>query len=370
MIDRESFEAVLVEADTARQALASKLSDLARSREVLIYSYGARGADLAEQLRAAGVTPVVFDNAPTAVERAQRHGFRTTDTIDHDLPLIVAAGQNQIEILDGLTRPVFGLAEALHAFDLRNSYGRARDFSDAIVADAGRAYEVYARLDEASRPAFLDLLTFRASLDIRRMVHRRPVADMWTPPVDGLDIRSFCDLGAYDGDSLTAVKALFPRVERSFTVEPNATQAPVIARLASRLGVRNTNFVGAAWDRRARLGGRTLANGMMVLDEDAGGDIEGERLDALLGDEAFDYIKLDVEGSEAAALSGAVAALGRARCVAVAGYHLPDDLYDLPRHVFGLLADQAPSWRLAFGHNSQSFEDSFFYFYRPGSGTE
>jgi FkbM family methyltransferase len=363
-LDHAAFDAALADAAVSLDVIRPRLASLQGAREVLIYTYGARGSDLARQLRGAGVRCVIYDNSLAAVARAEADDFETTLDLTLDLPLIIAAGQNQIEIFSGLTRPAYGLAEALYAFDLRNSYGEARAFTDRIVPDADRLFPIYRRMDAACRPAFLDVLLFRASLQIERLVHRRPVGEMWTPPVAGLDIRSFCDLGAYDGDSLAATKALFPRLERSFTIEPSAAQAPVIAAVAGRIGVRNSNFVGAAWDRRTRLGAQTLPNGMMVLDESLDGDIQTETLDLLLGDEPYDYLKLDVEGSEARVLSGGVRALGRSKCVAVAGYHLPNDLYDLPNHFNTLIGDQAADWGLAFGHYSQSFEDSFFFFHR------
>jgi FkbM family methyltransferase len=357
---RAEFDAALARAAEGFDVIRPKLAALQGAGEVLVYSYGARGSDLARQLRAAGIEAVIYDNAPAAVARAEADGFRTTNDLTFDAPLVVAAGQNQIEILDDLTRPAYGLAEALYALDLRNSYGRARDFTDRILPDADRLFVVHERMDDRSRAAFLDLLCFRASLDVRRMVHRRPMSAQFDPPVPGLKVRSFCDLGAYDGDSLEATKALFPGLTRSFTIEPSAAQAPVIAAVAERIGVNNTNFVGAAWDSATRLGAKVLANGMLVLDEGLGGDIETQTLDTLLGDEPFDYFKLDVEGSEARVLTGGVEAMKRARCIAVAAYHLPDDLIDLPAHFDRLMGSD---WKIAFSHYSQSFEDSFLYFH-------
>lgn len=366
----EMFTAHLKAAACALDDLRPRLEALAQARRVLIYAYGARGRDLAAQLHAKGVECMIYDNAPASVERARADGFETTTDLNLDVPLIVAAGQNQIEILAVLRRPAYGLAEALYAFDLRNSYGRARDFTDRIVPDADSLFAVYRRMDAGSRAAFLDVLTFRASLQVERLVNRRPMNDQFRPPVDKLTVRSFCDLGAYDGDSLAATKTVFPELARSFTIEPNGAQAPAIAAVARRIGVHNTNFVGAAWDRRTRLGARELGNGMLVLDEGQEGEIETETLDTLLGDETFDYFKLDVEGSEARVFAGGAKALARASCVAAAAYHLPDDLHELPRRFDTLIGAEDAGWRLAFSHFSQSFEDSFVYFHRPQDRTE
>jgi FkbM family methyltransferase len=358
-LDRAAFHERLGAAHASLSA-----DGLEGAREVLVYSYGTRGKDLARQLRASGIGCLVYDNAEAARASAATDGFEVTTSLDHDIPLIVAAGQNQIEILDTLERPAFSLAQGLYGLDLRNSYGPARAFTDRTMSQAERLFEVYRRLDEASRPAFFEVLCYRASLEVRHLAHRRPMAEMWRPAARGLDITSFCDVGAYDGDSLTATKAVFPTLARSFTIEPNPDLAPMIAAAAAAAGVENRNFAGAAWSHPTRLDARLIFNGMLVIEEDAkGGDIPAARLDDLLGEAAYDYIKLDVEGSEARVLAGGEQALRKARCIATAAYHLPDDLIDLPRQMDAILG-AASGWRLAFAHYSQSFDDSIFYFHR------
>lgn len=361
------FGEVLRAGQAALRAKAPRMARLEGAREVLVYTYGTRGKDLALQLRAAGISCVIYDNGATARASAEADGFEVTRDLGLDLPLIVAAGQNQIEILGELTREAYSLAEGLYALDLRNSYGPARAFSDGVVDAAEALFAVYRDLDTGCRQAFLEVLQYRASLDVQHLVHRRPVGEMWRPPVADLRIQSFCDIGAYDGDSLTATKAVFPELARSLTIEPSEAMAPVIAATADRLGVRNRNFVGAAWSHPTRLDARLIFNGMLVIEENTAGDIRTDTLDALAGDETYDYVKMDVEGSEAAVIAGGAETLRRARCIAVASYHLPDDLVAVPAQLRHAVMDETgETWRLAFGHYSQVFDDSIFYLYRAG----
>jgi len=359
------FRETLLAARTGLGARLPRMARLEGARELLVYTYGTRGKDLALQLRAAGISCVIYDNGAAARARAEADGFEVTRDLSLDLPLIVAAGQNQIEILGELTREAYSLAEGLYALDLRNSYGPARAFSDSVVDNAEDLFAVYHGLDAGCRRAFLEVLQYRASLDVHYLAHRRPVGEMWRPPVVGLQIESFCDIGAYDGDSLTATKAVFPELSRSLTVEPSAAMAPVIAATAERLGVANRNFVGAAWSHPTRLDARLIFNGMLVIEENTAGDIQTETLDALVGEEAYDYVKMDVEGSEALVMAGGAETLRRARCIAVASYHLPHDLTAVPARLRRLVGDEAgETWRLAFAHYSQCFDDSIFYLHR------
>jgi FkbM family methyltransferase len=304
----------------------------------------------------------VFDNGPASRERAARDGFEVLTALPDGLPLIVGAGQSQIEILDslGARSDVHTLQEALWAFDLVNSYGPARAFTAVVVERRGDLFGRYAAMDPESQAAFLELLCFRASLDVRRLKLRRPMRESWLPPV-ALDIRSFCDVGAYDGDTLAALKAAYPGLTRTFTVEPNPELQGLIAETARRLGLQNRAFQGAAWSGPARLGAAILPNRMMVIREEAEGAFQAEALDELTAGETYDLVKVDVEGAEAEALTGARALLRRSRCVAAAAYHYPDDLIDLPARLSALLGE---GWRHGFRHYAESFEDSVVYAWR------
>jgi FkbM family methyltransferase len=361
-LDRAAFDAALDEAGAALQAKRPRLDRLAGERRVVVYTYGARGAHLAEQLRACDVECLVFDNGAESRKRAARDGFETLAAVPDGLPLIVGAGQSQIEILDSLGErgDVHTLQEALWAFDLINSYGPARAFTAVVAERRDDLFERHAAMDPDSQAAFAELLAFRASLDVRRLTLRRPMHESWLPPVV-LDVRSFCDVGAYDGDTLAALKGAYPGLERTFTVEPNPDLQAPIAETARRLGLDNRAFQGAAWSGPARLGAATLDNRMMVIREDAQGAFPAEALDALTDGEAYDYVKFDVEGAEAQAIVGGADLLRRARGVAVAAYHYPEDIIDLPARLEALLGD---GWRHGFRHYSESFEDSVVYAWR------
>jgi FkbM family methyltransferase len=361
-LDRAGFDQALQAAAREREGRRGKLERLAGEDRVVVYSYGTKGTDLALQLRLASVDCVVFDNAPSARERAARDGFETAATLPAGLPIIVAAGQNQVEILDALDPSAYALTEALDAFDLRNAYGPMRDFVSTTALHADALFARYQSLEPDYRADFLAILLYRASLDVRHTdATRLPMRQMWTPPIS--DLRSFCDVGAFDGDTLTAMRAVLPGLRRSLTIEPNPELASRVAETAGRLGLVNTHYVGAAWRHRARLKAELLFNGMLVIREANDGDTAAEALDVLAAAETYDYVKFDVEGAEREALEGGAEMLRRARCIAVAAYHLPGDLIDLPNQLDDILP-KTDRWRWGFRHYSQSFDDSIFYAFR------
>jgi FkbM family methyltransferase len=368
-LEFEAFRGRLDSARAERQAKEDRLVKLSSAPSVTVYSYGSKGRELAPLLRARGVECFIFDNGQASRQKANADGYEVLQAIDDDRPVIVAAGQNQIEILASLGSDAFNHSEGSWAFDLPSPYGPAREVAAEASGDPEALFNVYAMLDPQSGSAFLGVLEFRAALDVYRLKGRRPVGEMWRPPVDGLNIRSFCDIGAYDGDSVRATKVNYPTLNRTFTIEPNPDLSAAINKTVDELEITNTHFVGAAWDRSSRLTARTLPSGMFVIEESAAGEIRAECLDSLLQGEQFDYIKMDVEGTERQVIDGGRASIAAARCVAVAGYHLPRDLITLPAQLFGVLGgrfatDNPNGWNLAFAHYSQVFDDSIFYAWR------
>jgi len=102
---------------------------------------------------------------------------------------------------------------------------------------------------------------------------------------------------------------------------------------------------------------------MFSLSESKTGDIDARPLDALLYKDVYDFIKMDVESTELKVILGGIESLNRATCIAVASYHLADDIVCLPTQLRILLKDDPYSkWDLYFTHSSQTFDDSIFFF--------
>jgi len=295
--------------------------------------------------------------------RAVEDGFEVASGLPRGLPVIVAAGQHQVEIMASLDPSAYSLPEALYAFELRNAYGPMRDFVHMVSRHREDLFRIYQRLEPTFRRDFLAVLLFRASLDVGYTNGTRlPLDEMWAPPTE--DLESFCDVGAYDGDTLRFVRSKLARLSRSFTVEPNPAHVPAIEDVARQLNIANRHFAGAAWCRHARLTADLLANGMFVMREADEGDLAGEALDGLTAGASYDYVKFDVEGTEKEALQGAARLLRSSRLIACAAYHLPCDLVDLPGQLEQILGYGNNAWRWGFRHYSQCFDDSIFYLYR------
>lgn len=357
--------------ETAKQEKIARLPQLERLRTaklLQVYGYGLIGRQLVSQLQKNGIRCMIYDNNPLVRKRALIDGFEVIDRFDPTIPIVVAVGQSQIEIMDSLIKDnlaenAYYLLETSYALNLINGWEKSKYFSDSTSMIPERLYTIYKFLNPKSRAAFLEVLQYRVSLNVRHLLSRQPMTQMWTPPVANLNIQSFCDIGAYDGDTLEAIKRLYPALAKSFTIEPNEALASAIAAMSDRLGVINTNFIGACWSHTTRLSEIGCTDGMYTVSECETGNIAAQPLDALLCDDAYDYIKMDVESTELMVILGGIKSLNHATCIAVASYHLAADIISLPTQLMAMLRDdQYSRWELYFTHSSQTFNDSIFFF--------
>ena len=221
---------------------------------------------------------------------------------------------------------------------------------------------VHASLADDQSRAFLDAtLRFRAGGAIEGV---RPTADaQYFPPevLAALAARGegcvFIDGGAYDGDTITQAAAALP-LGRACAFEPDLANFTRLAAHVAGLGVPVTAFPC----------GLSAASEWLAFDADQGEGsainpdgptrIQCVRLDDCLINERVDYIKLDVEGHELAALAGMAGTIARHRPVlSIAAYNRWDDLWRIP----AFLSELGDGYRLLYRtHEHNTFESVFY----------
>jgi FkbM family methyltransferase len=128
-------------------------------------------------------------------------------------------------------------------------------------------------------------------------------------------------------------------------------------RLAERISVNERPLWRAADERVSfRSDGPATR-----LDGGAADGVLTGSIDALVASgqvDRVDFVKLDIEGSELAALEGAAETLRRFRPrLAIAAYHRADDLLELPAFIAGL----GLGYRFAIGHYTMSDEETVLF---------
>ena len=203
--------------------------------------------------------------------------------------------------------------------------------------------------DEKSRRIFLDALRMRLTFDTSLL--REPDEDQQYLPGDLPRPKQplrFIDGGAFDGDTIEFLLRKGMTFEAVAAFEPDPQNFPVLSKNARKHGGRLGDIT--LWP--CGLSGQTeVATFCAGLDQGSVVAGHGEThvqlvaLDQALPAFRPNFIKLDIEGSELAALHGAAEMIREHQpSLAVCLYHRPDDLWEiplylgelLPRHTFAL----------------------------------
>lgn len=190
--------------------------------------------------------------------------------------------------------------------------------------------------DETSRSLFAALVIGKLTGDYKVLM------DAWTDPAETAElldiktIKTYIDVGAYRGDTLTELVGLGAPLVRAICVEPDIKNFRKLEQMAAALApLAVTCIQAAAWDREGTGcffgSGNRNASLCNASFENRPADIPLVRIDTLAEGLAPDYIKYDTEGAEEPGLLGAALTIRRARPrLRVAAYHRTEDLIRLP----------------------------------------
>ncbi len=200
---------------------------------------------------------------------------------------------------------------------------------DHIEALAGRL------ADETSVAVLAGLARFRISGDVAHHPASN-LDDQYLPdllPRFDHGVR-FVDGGAFDGDTIRAFARRGIDVKDWLAFEPDLANFAALSKTAQDAqGVRATLFPCGLGETTCDIGfADGSGSGSHIEDGDgATGSIRVVALDEVAVGFAPNFVKLDVEGAECAALRGMARMLAACRpVVAVSVYHKPADLWEIP----------------------------------------
>lgn len=157
-------------------------------------------------------------------------------------------------------------------------------------------------------------------------------------PLSGEEI--MVDCGAFTGDSLRwFVNAVHGRYLKIYAWEPDPKNIVELKHYIEADGLKNVTVVPCcAYNSKATLCFDSLGTATSFVTDDGAIAVASDTIDNLCGDATF--IKMDVEGSEMEALSGAAATIKRHKPkLAVAVYHRREDIIEIPKFIRSLRKD-------------------------------
>lgn len=149
----------------------------------------------------------------------------------------------------------------------------------------------------------------------------------------------YLDCGAYRGDTIEAfVRWCGDNNRKVFAFEPDHENFVALKNFVRQQGYKNVSlFNCGVWNKKAVLSFDSKGNMSSAFSSSGTESVTVEKIDDVIGEEPVSFIKMDVEGSELAALNGATKIIKRDRPVlAICAYHKKEDLITLPQFIRSL----------------------------------
>lgn len=234
------------------------------------------------------------------------------------------------------------------------------DFRAEFDAHQADYQAIYQRLsDQPSRDTFQRLLNFRLNADLRYMEgftdrqSEQYFEDFLAFRADG---EVFADVGCYDGYTSAEFIRHCPGYQAVLIFEPEPdNMRSVQARLAKHTNIR---YIDKGLSDRPQTLRFSSGGSSSAINPDGELEIQVDRLDQLT-DQPITFLKMDIEGSEAAAIAGARDTIIRNRPrLALSVYHNSADLRELTQQVLAMV----PDYKLYLRHYTEGVPETVMFF--------
>lgn len=218
--------------------------------------------------------------------------------------------------------------------------------------------EVYSRLcDDESRKTFENIVRYKLSGNINYLFDCETAAD--GPYKDFLrltDEETYLDLGAYRGDTVLSFAGRVKRYKKIVAVEPGLKSYEKLCANTQKL--ENTENINAFAGEKPGVTEFVMNGSRGAGTANAGKPVRVISVDSL--NIAPSFIKMDIEGFEAAAIAGGRKTISEYRPkMQIAAYHRSGDLTDIPKAVFSCRDD----YKLYLRHNPclPAWDTNYFF---------
>lgn len=326
---------------------------LVKSRPVWIFGAGQFGQDVYSTLNGAGFHVHGFIESRPVHQMVLNVPVLSWEqlTPEHLTEQIIIGIFNRsmpVDELQGIAISA-GFAEVFMPWDVYSQFNKqlgwrywlsAPDLILENLVEIKKAYDCLS--DDSSRKCFLEILTFRLGQHSQysSFVHpdRQYFNDLTLGAIGEREI-TFLDGGAYNGDTFMELSTTV-KVSNAFLFEPDPDnfRELTVALQKSRLPAV---CLPLAISDQYHIFSFNAGNGEAGSISASGTThIAAVALDDMLTGHKVDFIKLDIEGEEIAALCGAKKLIRQSRPIlAISLYHRPEDVWKIPCLVVDICND-------------------------------
>ena len=234
-----------------------------------------------------------------------------------------------------------------------------RAFYERYAAQFQQTYEMLA--DRASKDLLEQWINANLMGDNTVLMEELRTPDQYFNALTSGRMDTYIDCGAFDGDSVKAFLACYGTCEQIIAIEPDENNFKKLqAYLQGLHGISTQAFQKGAWSETTVL--RFIDHGDMSssIDEQGASMLPVMAIDDCdLHGHRASFIKMDIEGSELAALHGAEETIRRDQPIlAICAYHRREDLITIPQWI-DRVSDGCYEYHLRFHGNG--YTELVFY---------
>ncbi len=219
---------------------------------------------------------------------------------------------------------------------------------------------IYGRLaDEESKNCFRKLVGFRFTYDMKYLegfTHREDVQYFEKFLNLGIKAETFLDVGCFDGYTSLEFAKHCPDYKSIHIFEPDPVNLPICKQALS--SYENVHFHPFGLSKSKATLKFDIQGSSSKFSEEGSVTISVDRLDDIL-EERPTFIKIDIEGGESAAISGASKTiLDYHPKLAVAVYHTAGDFWRIPRQILAIRDD----YQIYLRHYTECIYETVMFF--------
>lgn len=270
------------------------------------------------------------------------HGMKVESYADlkerfGDMIVLLCFGSSRSEVIENVKR--ISLEQELYAPEVPVIGGGLFDlgYYEAHKEEFDR---IYSRLaDQKSKDTFLNVIKYKISGKLRYLF------DCETDPDEPYETflfprpeESFLDLGAYNGDTALEFADRHPDYKNIIAVEPDKKTFKKLVRNTEDLS--DINCLNLCISDFTGQGTFCMKSGRNSAVGESGDLTDFSTIDDIVKTDGVSFIKMDVEGQEAAALRGAKNTIRSFKPkMLVSAYHRTEDFLTLPKEVENIRGD-------------------------------
>ena len=211
------------------------------------------------------------------------------------------------------------------------------------LSDIKLVYEILS--DNQSKELYISLICSRIQKKVTKLFQLSSFNQYFDDLVliHSNSVRTFIDVGSFDGSSSIEAVSWFPKLKRIFLFDPNKESLNVSKKNLTKIGTKlklkflelglsNEESVLKFYDYGS---GSSLNVGKYSNLSNKSFEVKVTKLDNLKLDlDSLVYLKLDVEGNELSALQGSKSMIRHHKpLIAVCVYHKVNDLWEIPNWI-------------------------------------